>query len=310
MRHFIKVTGDIDYLRVTHNHGERFIQACLDGGNAQATARKKIATLKRLFQLAVERGQLEDNPFKLVRKPKLPQRKVHVCTDDECRQLIKSARESRIGFPFKWDLLMLVALSTGMRRAELLNTVWGDIDFDKETVEVSPKKDTTMTWEWRIKDTDRRRLPITDEVVGLLAQHQAEQPEGYPYAFVPPFRYDRIQSLRKKGAWTLRKANCPLNNFWRQFQAILARAGIERGEFHDLRRTCLSNWFAKGLTEYDVMKMAGHASFETTRNFYLAIRDDLLGRTRVATTQALKDIFVANLLQIPSKQCMENSRPM
>jgi site-specific recombinase XerD len=58
MRHFIKVTGDIDYLRVTHNHGERFIQACLDGGNAQATARKKIATLKRLFQLAVERGQL------------------------------------------------------------------------------------------------------------------------------------------------------------------------------------------------------------------------------------------------------------
>ena len=61
---------------------------------------------------------------------------------------------------------------------------------------------------------------------------------------------------------------------------ILEKAGIKQGQFHDLRRTCLSNWFFHGLREYDVMKIAGHASFETTHSFYLAIRDDLWDRAR------------------------------
>ena len=183
-------------------------------------------------------------------------------------------------------LLIVTALNTGLRRGELLNITWCDIDFEKQVVEATPKRDTDQTWEWHIKDTERRRVPLTGEVVGLLAQHQTEQPTGYPYVFVPPSRYDRIQSLRRKRVWSVRKGNCPLNNFSRQFRTILSRAGIEQGEFHDLRRTCLSNWFANGLREYDVMKMAGHSSFETTRTFYLAIHDDLLERTRTASTQA------------------------
>ena len=69
MRQFIEVIGDIDYRNIRHEHGERFIQACQDGGNRSATVAKKIGALKRLFQLAVEREQLEDNPFRYVRKP-------------------------------------------------------------------------------------------------------------------------------------------------------------------------------------------------------------------------------------------------
>jgi len=49
MRHFIRVVGDIDYHAIRHEHGEQFIQRCLDGGNRPATAKKKMAnsTLKR-----------------------------------------------------------------------------------------------------------------------------------------------------------------------------------------------------------------------------------------------------------------------
>jgi hypothetical protein len=39
--------------------------------------------------------------------------------------------------------------------------------------------------------------------------------------------------------------------------------------FHDLRRTYLSNWLAQGLSEFKVMRLAGHAKFETTRQFWL-----------------------------------------
>lgn len=53
--------------------------------------------------------------------------------------------------------------------------------------------------------------------------------------------------------------------------------------FHDLRNTALTNWFRNGMSEHDVMRLAGHASFETTHKFYLAVADDLVDRARVAT---------------------------
>ena len=192
MRHLIEAIGDIDYLKVEHHHGERFVQACLDRGNSLSTVNKKVSGVKRIFQLAVERDQLERNPFRHVRKRKVPRQKVHVYNDDECDRLVRSATEflyhSTRTPCVPWDLLIVLALCTGMRRGELLNSTWRNIDFDKLTIDVSPKKDTDQTWEWLIKDVDRRTLPLTEEVVSLLAEHQERQPEGYPYVFVPPKR--------------------------------------------------------------------------------------------------------------------------
>ena len=35
-----------------------------------------------------------------------------------------------------------------------------------------------------------------------------------------------------------------------------------------------TNWFGQGLSEYDVMALAGHADIKTTRKYYLAVRDE------------------------------------
>jgi len=202
--------------------------------------------------------------------------------------LLRAAQEFNVGRFIRWDLLILLALNTGMRRGELLNTTWQDIDFERMTIDVSPKKDTQYTWEWHIKDTERRKLPLTEEIVKLLVEHQAEQPDEQPYVFIPPSRYDHIQRRRSEDKWTVEHGRCPLSNFTRHFHGILRMAGLGRCEFHDLRRTCLSNWLSNGLTEFDVMNLAGHSSFETTHSFYLNIRRDLVDRARVATEQALQ----------------------
>ena len=52
------------------------------------------------------------------------------------------------------------------------------------------------------------------------------------------------------------------------------------------------------------MHLAGHADFQTTHRFYLAVREDLLDRTR-EITQAT---FVANLLQHPSEATEANAK--
>jgi len=104
--------------------------------------------------------------------------------------------------------------------------------------------------------------------------------------------------LRLDGKWTVERGKCPVNNFKRGYDRILARAGVE-GQFHDLRRTCLTRWLMNGLTEYDVMNLAGQADFETTRRFYLSVRRDLLERTRTVNAKMMPAEFVANLLQTP-----------
>jgi len=116
---------------------------------------------------------------------------------------------------------------------------------------------------------------------------------------VPSQRYDRIQQARQAGKWTVRQGKCPVGNFRRQFLLILSHAGIKRGTFHDFRRTCITNWFAYGLSEFEVMVMAGHASFETTRRFYMAIRNDLLDRARQASSDAMKNISGTHLARTP-----------
>ena len=307
MDSFIEAIGDIGYGCVRHEHGELFVQACLDRGNTPGTVAKKLRHLKRLFNLAVYRGQLDENPMQYVKPPRSPLRKVRVLGKDECGRLVRVAKEyhalrssRKRAYPVEWQLLIRTALCTGMRRGELLNATWQDTDFERETIEVAPKRETPETWKWHIKDTDRRTLPLTSEIVDLLADHQARQPERYPYVFVPPARYDYIQRLRKQGNWSVPDGNNPLNNFERQFKAILLMARVDRAEFHDLRRTCITNWFANGLGEYEVMRMAGHASLETTHRFYLAVREDLLDRTRLASSKAMAEISVANLLQQPS----------
>ena len=300
MKDFVATIGNIDFRSVNLAHGELYLQACLDRGNAKGTIAKKLRHIKRVFKLAVNRKQLDENPLQYIAMPRSSKKKVNIYTDDQCRRILKAVQEYTAEWnpktSVKWDLIITVALATGMRRAELLNCTWADIDFDAQTIEVNPKENTKNTWEWLIKDSDHRTLPLTEEIVQMLVDHHAQQPEGYPYVFVPTARYDYIQNvLRPKGKWTLSDSRLKVvNNFKRSFDKILRRAGVKTGTIHDTRRTAISMWFANGMSEYDVMTLAGHSSFATTHKFYLAVADDLVHRARVATAQGLCQKMVQN----------------
>ena len=97
-------------------------------------------------------------------------------------------------------------------------------------------------WEWHIKDTDHRTLPLTEKVVMLLVDLNRKL-EGYSYVLLAYCRYDRVKQLRKQGKWTLCNSRQTLIlNFTRQLRKILKRANIQRlAKFHDLRGTALSN---------------------------------------------------------------------
>jgi integrase len=294
MEDFIQVIGDKDYQRVTLSDGESYRQTCLDRGNMPATVAKKLREVKCVFQTAVRRHMLDENPLHYIQMPKYSEAEIHTFSDQECERIVKAARdcvaESAARYCVQWDLLILTALCTGLRRGELLNSTWSDIDFAEQTLRVTPKEDTAATWEWQIKDRDRRTLPLMEELTQMLVDLQSRQPEGYPYVFVPPAQYDFIQKeLRAKGKWTYSCSRLKvISGFNRGFGKILTRAAVKEGEFHDLRRNAICNWFAEGLSELEVMKLAGHADFRVTHRYYLKVRDDLVDRARAASARALR----------------------
>jgi integrase len=285
MTDFIYAVGDIDYRKVKFIHGEEFCQKCLDHGNSAATVAKKLREVKHFFELAVHRRQLDENPLKYIKPPRWTEGKVRIFKPEECQRLLSAVNDEQNRNSVNWGLLILTALETGMRKSELLNLTWRDVDFSNQMVEVNPKGNTNETWEWLVKDVDRRGLPLTEDVLNIMARHQEQQPEGHPYVFVPPARYKCIQELRRKGKWSYSDSRLKvLNNFRERFLTFLRRASISDRTFHDLRRTALSNWLAGGISEHEVMRLAGHADFATTHKFYLATADDLLDRARDVTS--------------------------
>jgi len=59
MRDCTECIGDIDVQDVRYELGERFIQYCLTLNLTASTITKKVKQLKRIFQLAEDRGQLD-----------------------------------------------------------------------------------------------------------------------------------------------------------------------------------------------------------------------------------------------------------
>ena len=299
MEDFIKTIGNVDYQSIQQAHGEFFRQARIDRGDSPATVAKKLRGLKRFFTLAVQRKQLEENPLEYVKLPKVPKQRIRIYTAEELKRILRVASQVQNQSVLEWDLLITLAITTGMRKSEMLNLVWSDIDFSEMAIEVTPKENTDETWEWKIKDTDHRCLPLKEDVSLLLADLQNRRPEGYPYIFVHPGRYDHIQQeLRPKGKWTLSSArNSVINNFTKQFNKILSMAHVDKRTFHDIRKTAITNWFRQGLTEYDVMTLAGHTNFSTTHKFYLAVADDLVVRARQATTHQVSQELLQKCCQ-------------
>ena len=306
MNDFIGEMGNRDFRRIEHADGEYYLNRCVEKGNSPATVKKKLRTLKRLYNLALQRRQIDENPFRFLKGPKVARKKVLILAESEIVNLIKAARIVPDKYGFKWDVLILMAWLTGMRKGELLNLTWRDIDFENRLVHTTAKVDTPLTWHWDIKDHDERTLPLTDELIDILTDLQVSSHEGCPYIFVPFDRYQDILEKCSNGNWdSVKTRENLIPHFSIHFKELRKKAGILKDvTFHDLRSTALSGWCNNGMDINDVKNLAGHSSITTTQEFYLAVTSDLVDRARAiksSTTESVLAHFVTHPENGPEK---------
>jgi integrase len=172
-----------------------------------------------------------------------------------------------------------VAYGSGLRRGEILNLTWADIDFENKRIHVETKSSSRRLIEWEPKDHENRVVPMSEESTQLLADNQVESEEGFPYIFLSPDRLKRIKQREGVGRWNARSDT--VNNLGRDFDVIRRRAAIARCTLHDMRRSAITNW-AQQLPIQVVQQLAGHSNIATTRKYYLTVRpEDMASANRV-----------------------------
>ena len=296
MRDFIAANGNIYVDQVTFRHCERFQQYCTDRGLSPASVNTHIKMVKRIFSLAMKRGQIESNPFNGIQLMKTPRKNIRLLSDNEVQRLLRMTSHNLI-----WKARILLAKTAGLRRGEILNLTINDMDFDKAKITVQPKPNTENSWRWVVKDKERRELPMIDEVAKIMARIHSELQSGQPYLMLTEQRYRYVLKLKNAGTLSDRMAKCPDNNFRRNFLHLCKNAKVEKVTFHDLRATCITEWFEMGLMPHEIQRLAGHSSIETTMKYYVGIREEMIDRAREASSTALNPDFVTKLLHRSKK---------
>jgi integrase len=168
--------------------------------------------------------------------------------------------------------LFLAALGTGLRQGELLALRWADVDLDAGTLTVRASLDP-LSMELGEPKTDkaRRTLHLPLPVRVALTRLQAEQASVRSAAR----RWDA------RGFVFATRTGGPLGsrNVTTEFQRVLARAGLPRQRFHDLRHAFATLQLEAGAQLFEVSRALGHASITTTANTYAHFTDSMAERT-------------------------------
>jgi integrase len=178
--------------------------------------------------------------------------------DTQTTALLKSLKASRLYLP------VALAVSTGMRRGELLALRWAEVDLDKAQISVNRSLEQTkagLTFKTPKTERSRRRIALPKVIVKLLRAHKASQ--AAEKLRLGPIYQDRgFVCARPDGTpW-------PPDTFSTLFAAHIRRHKLPPVRFHDLRHTHATQLLKQGVHPKIVSERLGHSNISITLDTY------------------------------------------
>lgn len=135
--------------------------------------------------------------------------------------------------------LITLSLKTGMRRGELFDLEWVNVDFERDIVTVTAETS---------KSKRTRHIPLSPSARFSLEQWKK-------------------QSLNISGRVFPADDGGRLDNVRKSWASILKEAGITQFRWHDMRHDFASKLVMKGVPLNTVRELCGHASIKTTLRY-------------------------------------------
>lgn len=205
-------------------------------GRTPATVVRYLAVLSHSFTVAMREWQwVESNPVIRVTKPREARGRVRFLSDDERDRLLAACKASSNADLY---LAVVLALSTGARRGELMSLTWDQVDLDRGVITLH-----------ETKNGDRRALPLQGHALELM---QARKSARY---LVTPLVFP--SSVHPKQPVDLRQP----------WEMALKRADIKDFRWHDLRHTCASYLAMSGASLAEIAEVLGHRTLNMVKRY-------------------------------------------
>ena len=215
--------------------------------------------LKAGLKYAVRQGFLGRNVCDLVDPPSFQKKKMRTLAPEEVRRLLEVANETEY-YP-----IVYVALSSGLRRAELLGLRWRDLNLGNEpTISVSRvlyKAKGVLEFREPKTANSRRSVTMTQKLRRYMKDYKAEK-ESFNLHIGRIMNLDDIVFSTTKG-----KPFDP-HVVSHNFAKIAKRAGLEGTRFHDLRHSFATLMLDQGAPPKIISDCLGHASVAFTMDTY------------------------------------------
>ena len=258
--HIIPSLGEIPLEELTPEVFQKFIAEKKVSGRLQyedkfgkglsdRSIRLMFIVCKTAFDKAVEVGCLNKNPLNDLKAPPKNRKEMQVLSQDELYRFLLQAKYD------DYLEIVLLALTTGMRRGEILGLKWEDINFETGELHICRQVtcvDGKIIVSTPKTKTSERIIILPESVVGVLSKYK--DTVNSEWVFPSPLNKDLPREP---------------TSVYKKTQRILERAGCKKVRFHDLRHTFATNALANGVDIKTLSMMIGHVSAETTIDIYL-----------------------------------------
>lgn len=206
---------------------------------SDATVNRYIASLSAMFTFAVNEWEwVEKNPCSKLKKLREGSGRTRFLTQDELSSLLTSCK-TQVDHP-ELEVIVLIAVTTGMRRGEILGLRQSDIDRERGRILIRESK-----------NGDSRSVPLVSQVLPYLNA----------LGVVTSIRRDAL--LFQHPGTDLEKP-LVIDRVW---QRARTAAGLTDFRFHDLRHTAASYLAMEGAGLREIGDILGHKTLAMVKRY-------------------------------------------
>jgi integrase len=277
--HTLPSLARVPLARLGPQHIERLLADRRQAGLGEPSLRDLRAVLHKAMEQAVRWNLVPRNVVRLVDRPRVPRREMTVLNPEEVRSLLVAAE----GGPL--EALIPLAVTTGMRRGEILGLRWRDVDLDRGVLRISGSLQRNAAGEMEITEPktahSRRQVELSSLAAEALRRHRAGQrehrlllgSEWEEHDLVFPNQWGRPQDGSHMVAG--------------QFYPLLQKADVPKVRFHDLRHTAATLMLGGSVHPKIVSEVLGHSTIGITLDLYSHVTPTM----QRAAAQAMDDVL-------------------
>lgn len=265
--HVLPYIGRLALPRLTPQRLQHLYGELAEAELSAMSIRHVHAAVHKALEQAVRWGKVPRNVADLVDPPQAPRPEMRTLTLEQVRVLLRVALEDRL------EALYVLAVTTGMRRGELLALRWADVDIPGQALAVTGTlqrvKGQGLVRVEPKTARSRRRILLTPTATAALRRHQSAQAAE---------RLSAADWWRDQGLVFCSGLGTPLeagNVLRRSFHPLLTRAGLPSIRFHDLRHTAATVMLGRGVHPKIAYETWGHATVGDHLDLYSQVTESM-----------------------------------